>query len=121
MAAALVLGQHVDLGGEVGVRRDRAGLGEHLAPLDLVLVDAAEQDADVVAGLHLVQELAEHLEVGRRRLARVLDADDLDLLHLLQHARSTRPVTTVPRPVIENTSSIDIRNGLSTSRVGSGM
>jgi hypothetical protein len=32
-----------------------------------------------------------------------------------------RPVTTVPRPVIVNTSSIGIRNGLSTSRVGSGM
>ena len=31
---------------------------------------------------------------------------------------STRPVTTVPRPVIVNTSSIGIRNGLSTSRVG---
>ena len=33
---------------------------------------------------------------------------------------STLPVTTVPRPVIENTSSIGIRNGLSRSRVGSG-
>ncbi len=32
-----------------------------------------------------------------------------------------RPVTTVPRPVIVKTSSIGIRNGLSTSRVGSGM
>ena len=30
--------------------------------------------------------------------------------------RSTRPVTTVPRPSIENTSSIGIRNGLSRSR-----
>ena len=35
--------------------------------------------------------------------------------------RSTRPVTTVPRPEIENTSSIGIRNGLSISRSGSGM
>ena len=34
---------------------------------------------------------------------------------------SMRPVTTVPRPVIVNTSSIGIRNGLSVSRVGSGM
>ena len=32
-----------------------------------------------------------------------------------------RPVTTVPRPVIVKTSSIGIRNGLSTSRSGSGM
>ncbi len=34
---------------------------------------------------------------------------------------STRPVTTVPRPVMVNTSSIAIRNGLSVSRTGSGM
>ena len=31
---------------------------------------------------------------------------------------STRPVTTVPRPEIENTSSIGIRNGLSSGRSG---
>ncbi|MBV6449780.1 MAG: hypothetical protein MHPDNHAH_00493 [Anaerolineales bacterium] len=35
--------------------------------------------------------------------------------------RSTRPVTTVPRPLIENTSSTAIMNGLSISRFGSGM
>ncbi len=35
--------------------------------------------------------------------------------------RSIRPVTTVPRPVIVNTSSTGIRNGLSISRFGSGM
>ena len=34
---------------------------------------------------------------------------------------SMRPVTTVPRPVIVKTSSIGMRNGLSTSRTGSGM
>ena len=35
--------------------------------------------------------------------------------------RSIRPVPTVPRPLIEKTSSIGIRNGLSISRTGSGM
>ena len=35
--------------------------------------------------------------------------------------RSTRPVTTVPRPEIENTSSIGNRNGLSIGRAGVGM
>src|SRR6266571_467310 len=34
--------------------------------------------------------------------------------------RSTRPVTTVPRPEIENISSIGMANGLSTSRTGNG-
>ena len=32
--------------------------------------------------------------------------------------RSTRPVTTVPRPEIENTSSTGIRNGLSMHPLG---
>ena len=35
--------------------------------------------------------------------------------------RSTRPVTTVPRPEIENTSSIGIRNGRSVARSGCGI
>ena len=35
--------------------------------------------------------------------------------------RSMRPVTTVPRPEIENTSSTGIRNGLSIARSGTGM
>ena len=35
--------------------------------------------------------------------------------------RSTRPVATVPRPVIENTSSTGMRNGRSTARSGVGM
>ena len=35
--------------------------------------------------------------------------------------RSTRPVTTVPRPEIENTSSTGIRNGPSIARSGCGM
>ena len=39
----------------------------------------------------------------------------------LMMPRSTRPVATVPRPEIENTSSTGIRKGLSLSRCGSGM
>jgi hypothetical protein len=50
-----------------------------------------------------------------------VDADDLDFLADLDLPLSTRPVTTVPRPVIVNTSSIGIRNGLSSARAGSGM
>jgi hypothetical protein len=34
---------------------------------------------------------------------------------------SIRPVATVPRPVIEKTSSTGIRNGRSSGRSGSGM
>jgi hypothetical protein len=42
--------------------------------------DAAQQHADVVAGLGLVEQLAEHLHTGDDGLVRVADADDLDLV-----------------------------------------
>src|SRR6476469_8231226 len=68
---ALLLREHVDLRLEVGVGGDRAGLGEHLAALDLLLLRATEQGADVVAGLALVEDLAEHLDTGAGGLLRV--------------------------------------------------
>src|SRR6478735_11223879 len=64
MAPALVLAQHVDLGVEVRVRRDRARLAENLAALHLLALRAAEQRARVVAGLREVERLLEHLEPG---------------------------------------------------------
>src|SRR5207302_5692267 len=77
--AALLLGQDVDPRVELGVRLDRAGLGQHLAALDLFALDAAQQAADVVARLAGIQQLVEHLDASDDRLARVVDADHLDL------------------------------------------
>src|SRR4029079_4090310 len=57
VAPALVLRQDVDLGLELRVRRDGARLGEHLATLDLLALDATKESADVVTGLTLVEEL----------------------------------------------------------------
>ena len=71
VTAALFLLQDVDLGLELLVRRDRARLGQHLAALDVLALDAAEQRADVVARLALVEQLAEHLDAGDDRLLRV--------------------------------------------------
>src|SRR2546430_1626279 len=81
MAAPLLLLQAVDLGLELGVRRDRAGLAEHLAALDLLALGAAEQAAHVVARAALVEDLPEHLDAGDDGLLGLrLDPDDLDLL-----------------------------------------
>src|SRR6187200_3028711 len=55
VAATLLLAEDVDLSVEVRVRRDRAGLREHLATLDLLALDTAEQRARVVAGLRRVE------------------------------------------------------------------
>src|ERR1700682_830288 len=80
---ALFLGEDVDLRLELGVRLDGAGLGQHLAALDVLALDAAQQAADVVAGLAGIQQLVEHLDSGDHRLAGVVDADHLDfLVHL---------------------------------------
>ena len=77
----------------MGVRGDRLGCGKHLAALYLILVDTSEQGADVVAGLALVEDLAEHLDPGTHRGLGLSDTDDLDrvpcvdlaLLHPASH------------------------------------
>src|SRR4026207_1392828 len=78
---ALVLREDVDLGLELRVRRDRAGLGQHLAALDLFTLRAAQQRARVVAGLGVVERLVEHLEPRDDGLLDLrVDPDDLDLV-----------------------------------------
>src|SRR6187431_189945 len=86
MAAALLLGQDVDLGLELGVGLDRARLGQDLAALDLLALDAPDEAAHVVAGLALVEQLLEHLDAGDHDLAGGLDADQLDLVADLDDA-----------------------------------
>src|SRR5690606_13303512 len=86
VTATLVLRQHVHLGLELRVRRDRTRLAQHLAALHVVALRAAKQQARVVARLALVQQLAEHLDAGHRRLLGRADTDDLDLLAHLDDA-----------------------------------
>src|SRR5690242_242005 len=86
VAAALFLGEDVGLGLELGVRLDRTGLAEHLAALDFLALGAAEQRADVVAGLALIEQLAEHFDAGDRGLLGVAQTDDLDFVADLDDA-----------------------------------
>src|SRR3989338_4708198 len=76
VAAAFVLAQHVDLGSEFGVRLDGTRLAQHLAALDFFTLGAAQQHADVVASLAMVEQFAEHFDAGAGGLERGLDADD---------------------------------------------
>src|SRR5882672_132504 len=86
VTAALVLGQDVGLGLELGVRLHRTRFAQHLTALDFLALGAAQQRADVVAGLALVQELAEHLNAGDDGLLRIAQAHDLDFLADLDDA-----------------------------------
>src|SRR3546814_304078 len=57
-----------------------------LATFHFVAADTADQRADVVAGLTLIEELAEHFDAGDDGLAGVVNADDLDFLTDLDDA-----------------------------------
>src|SRR6056297_451965 len=78
--ATLVLGQHVYLGLELRVRRDRARLRQHLTTLHIVAFGATQQHAHVLPRTAFVQKLPEHLDARHRRLGRVADADDGNLV-----------------------------------------
>jgi len=86
VAAAFVFAEHVNLGCEFGVGCDGAGLGQNLAALDVFALGAAQQHADVVASLALIQQLAEHFHAGAGGLDGGLDADDFDFFTDLDDA-----------------------------------
>ena len=84
VTATFLLAEDVDLGLELLVGLDRSHLGDDLTALNVLLLDAAEKNSDVVAGLCGVEELTEHFDVGDGGLLGVLQTDDLDFLALLE-------------------------------------
>src|SRR6202012_4592580 len=86
ITAAFILGQNIGFRREVGVWRHRTRLGQNLAALDAFTFNAAQQRADIVARLALVQELAEHFHAGHGGRRGRLDADDLNRLANLDDA-----------------------------------
>src|SRR6202012_560057 len=86
VTSALFLGEDVGLCLELGVRLDRTRLAQHLATLDFLALGAAQQSADVVARLALIEKLAEHFDAGDDGLLRRTQTDDLDFLADLDHA-----------------------------------
>ncbi len=91
MTAALLFAQHVNFRFEFLMRRNRAGLGDDLATLDVFLLHAAKQNTNVVAGARFIQKFAEHFDVGRNRFRGRLDPDNLDFLHFLEDAAINTP------------------------------
>ena len=86
VAAAFFLVQDIDFGLELGVGRDAARLAQYLAALEVFLLRAAQQDADVVARAPFVQQLAEHLDARHHGLGGCANTDDLDFLANLHDA-----------------------------------
>src|SRR5689334_21156685 len=79
VTAAFFLGQDVDLTLELRVRSRGARCDDDLAALYVLMLRATEEEADVLARLALVEELAEHLDAGGRGgLLLLVDAHDVD-------------------------------------------
>ncbi len=83
MATALIFREDVYLGLEFGVRSNGTGLGQNLTAVHILLLQTAEQDTSVVAGLTLIKRLVEHLDTSDGSLGGVLDTNDLDFLAYL--------------------------------------
>src|SRR6059058_1396722 len=62
--AAFLLAQHVNFRLEFLVRRNRPRLGDDLPALDVFLLQAAQQNAHVIAGARFIEKLAEHFDIG---------------------------------------------------------
>lgn len=91
MAAAFFLREHVHFRLELLVRRDGLGRGENLAAFHFVTLGAAQQRADVVAGLALVKQLAEHFHTGAGGLGRGVNAHDFHFVANLDDAAFHTP------------------------------
>ena len=122
VTATFILGKDVDLTHELSVRGDRAGLAENLATVDVLALDATEQ-----ADRRCRQPEPRRAACGTSR-CQCRPCLEVSLMPTISSGsltcrtpRSTRPVATVPRPVMVMVSSTAIRNGLSTSRSGVGM
>ena len=80
MPPPLVLFQNVHLGVELGVRLDAPRLRQHHPPLDLRLLHPPQQQAHVVTGHALIEQLAEHFHTGADGLLGVAETDDFDFV-----------------------------------------
>src|SRR6476661_5422493 len=94
----LFLRQHVHLGLEVRVRRNTPRLRQHHPPLDLLLLDAPQQQPHVVPRLPLVQQLAEHLHPRHHRLLLAVEPHHLHLFPHLHHPALDPPRRHRPPP-----------------------
>src|SRR5699024_2477523 len=80
MPPTLLLSQHIHLGIELTMRRDRTGLTQHLTPLHILILGPTQQRTDVVPRLTLIEHLAKHLDTGTDRLLSRTNTDDLHLI-----------------------------------------
>src|SRR6267143_3969704 len=80
MPPTLFLGQHINLGRELGVGRDASRLGQYHPALHVLLVDTTEEETHVVTCLAVIEQLPEHLDTRDDGLLVAVEPDERDLL-----------------------------------------
>src|SRR5450759_731158 len=84
VTATFCLGQDIDLCLELRVRGNGTGLADDLPTAHFVVLDATEQQTNVIACLTVVEQLVEHLDAGDNGLAGLFrEADDFDVVRHL--------------------------------------
>ena len=78
VTSTFFFGQYVDFSFEVQVWFDGAWFCQDLPTFDFFSFGAAQQYADVVACLSLVEQFSEHFDAGAGGFGGFLDADDFD-------------------------------------------
>src|SRR3989338_4403796 len=78
--AAFLFCETVDASLEARVGGNRPGGGQDHAALEIILLNAAQQHHEIVAGHALIEELAKHLDAGHDTLAGRLQSDDVHRL-----------------------------------------
>src|SRR5512140_1162733 len=74
--------QHIHFRQKLLVRRHTARLGQYLPTLHIFTLDAAQQDACIVACHHFIQFLVEHFGTGNHRGLRLAQSHDLDRINV---------------------------------------
>jgi hypothetical protein len=123
VTTAFILRQDVHLGLELRVRRDRTRLRQNLTALHVVLFEAAEEDADVVARDALIEQLAERFDARDGLLFLLAEADDFDFfadldLAALDTARDHRATTRDREHVFDRHQERLVRLALRDRNVG---
>src|SRR5436190_22707154 len=67
------------------MRRNRTGLRNYLSTLDFLLLQAAQQNADVIASASFIEKFSEHLNVCSNCLCGGANANELNFSHFLQN------------------------------------
>ncbi len=88
MPTSLFLRQHVNFRLELRVRRDALRRRQNLAALKIVLFNASQKHAHVLARLTFIQRLIKRLNAGHDRIPIRLQPDDLNRSHRSSPARA---------------------------------